>query len=69
LESQGTPTTLQTEEGNAATKEATTRASDGDPDHHNRDATTAKTQEQGRQEIEGDNETQSTTPPNGSKNG
>jgi hypothetical protein len=33
-------------------------ASDRDPDHHNRNATTTKTKEQGRQEKEGDNETQ-----------
>jgi hypothetical protein len=43
-------------EGNAATKEAKGRTSDGGPDHHLRDRTSARAKEQGRQEEEGDYE-------------
>jgi hypothetical protein len=39
-------------EGNAATKEAKGRTSDGDTDHHLRDGATARTKDQGRQEEE-----------------
>jgi hypothetical protein len=46
-------------EGNAATKEAKGRTSDGGPGHHLRDGATARAKEEGRQEEEaGDNETQ-----------
>jgi hypothetical protein len=51
-------TARQTGEGNAATKEAKRRTSDGGPGHHLRDDTTAKAKEQGRQEEEEDHETQ-----------
>jgi hypothetical protein len=43
-------------EGNAATKGAEGRTSDGDPNHHLRDGATARAKEEGRQEEEGDNE-------------
>ena len=45
-------------EGNSATKESKGRTSDGGPDHHLRDGATARAKEEGRQEEEGDNETQ-----------
>jgi hypothetical protein len=45
-------------EGNAATKEAKGRTSDGGLDHHLRDGATARAKEEERQEEEGDNETQ-----------
>jgi hypothetical protein len=43
-------------EGNAATKKAKGRTSDGGPDHHLRDGATTRAKEQGRQEEEGDYE-------------
>jgi hypothetical protein len=43
-------------EGNAATKEAKGRTSDGGPGHHLRDGATARAKEGGRQEEEEDYE-------------
>jgi hypothetical protein len=43
-------------EGNAATKKAKRRTSDGGPDQHLQDGATTRAKEQGRQEEEGDYE-------------